>query len=78
MVAGEPDDVRVTHAMGRWIVRIVEDGGVRRQLFKTKRLAESFAELERARLDLPGSPPVDDIVDGEESPETGEIPPPKR
>jgi hypothetical protein len=63
MVEGEPDDVRVTYAQGRWMVRIAEDGVVTRQLFESKRLAEGFAEVERIRLGLPGKPPVEDIAD---------------
>jgi hypothetical protein len=60
MVEGEPNDVRVKHAYGQWMVRIAEDGVVTRQLFESKRLAEGFAEVERIRLGLPGEPPVDD------------------
>ena len=59
-VEGEPNDVRVKYALGKWMVRIAEDGVVTRQLFMSKRLAEGFAEVERIRLGLPGEPPVDD------------------
>lgn len=60
MVKGEPDDVRVKYALGQWMVRIAEDGIIRRQLFESKHLAEKFAEVERFRLKLPGELPVDE------------------
>jgi hypothetical protein len=60
MVAGEPNDVRVKYVGGQWAVQVVESGEIAQHLFKTKALAESFAESERSRLGLPGKPPIDD------------------
>lgn len=58
MVAGEPDDVRLKNVNGQWIVQVVENGKVTRRLFNAQDLAESYAELHRMRLGLPGKPPI--------------------
>ncbi|MEV8645358.1 hypothetical protein AB0V79_27265 [Mesorhizobium ciceri] len=58
MIAGEPNDVRLKNVNGQWIVQIVENGKVTRRLFNAQDLAESYAELQRMRLGLPGNPPI--------------------
>ncbi len=54
MVEGEPDDVRVEYDGGHWAVLLVEEDVATRILFRTKAVAESFAEVQRWRLGLPG------------------------
>ena len=58
MVEGEPDDVCVKYDGGLWAVLLVEDGVTTQILFRTKAVAESFAEVQRWRLGLPGMPLV--------------------
>ncbi|MFD1983363.1 hypothetical protein ACFSOZ_11860 [Mesorhizobium newzealandense] len=58
MVAGEPNDVRLKNVDGQWIVQVVENGKVTLHLFNAQDLAESYAELQRMRLGLPGKPPI--------------------
>ncbi|UVK48506.1 hypothetical protein BPNPMPFG_007889 (plasmid) [Mesorhizobium sp. AR07] len=58
MVIGEPNDVRLKSVDGQWIVQVVENGNVTRHLFNAQDLAESYAELQRMRLGLPGKPPI--------------------
>jgi hypothetical protein len=59
MIAGEPDnDVRLRHIYGYWAVQLVEDRVATRILFRTKEVAESFAEVQRWRLGLPSWQPI--------------------
>ncbi|WP_095204562.1 hypothetical protein [Mesorhizobium carmichaelinearum] len=58
MVAGEPNDVRLKNVDGQWIVQVVENGKVTLRLFNAQDLAQSYAELQRMRLGLPGKPPI--------------------
>ena len=54
MVGSERDDVRVRYVGGHWAVLLVEDGVTTQILFRTKAVAESFAEVQKWRLGLPG------------------------
>ena len=53
MVGSERDDVRVKYVGGLWAVLLLEDGATTQVLFRTKAVAESFAEVQRWRLGLP-------------------------
>lgn len=58
MVAGEPNDVRLKIVDSQWIVHVVENGKITRHLFDAQVVAESYAEFQRIRLGLPGTPPI--------------------
>ncbi|MBZ9661980.1 hypothetical protein LB523_23310 [Mesorhizobium sp. ESP-6-4] len=62
MVTSEPDSVRVKTVNGQWIVRVVDGGRLKQQVFDIHAQAEIFAEEERLRLGLPGEPPAEEPV----------------
>ncbi|WP_189521641.1 MULTISPECIES: hypothetical protein [unclassified Mesorhizobium] len=60
--------MRLKNVDGQWIVQVIENGKVTRHSFKSRAVAESYAEFQRVRLDLPGKPPIWEEKLGDERP----------